>query len=535
MFLNTTLRDFEGLVGEEHEVHKSIISPPRLGGASTPQTDDITSLLEDDETLLHHPLDPPPPPPPTPAGLGSLVRMSSAELRLWSYFASFIAPRCALRVEAPNPYRDVVLRLAGHAPRGPLFGVVMAVAATQMHNLGHGGDEATGAAAWALCGRALRSLRRRLGAGGERETPQEVIVATVMMGFLEVSSVCPCLHTIDHHLAQGSPYARFKSGHVYTKTFGPQILQSCPRSWAAHVNYGQRLLLSQSSSLRTESPDLYHFAATWFVSHNVLAATACGSRTMLPEERDLLRSLEGHYVHTLTGCSKSLLCLLAEVTVLARSIEESSGQQRAAVVEPPASLKQGGTTTTTAPGDRAGRSTSLPAGFQKQRDSLERELYLHAPTDSPQGSATSGHPPGGGAAALEGEGEGEARTIAEVKRLAALLYFYARIDGASPHEGHMMRLTAGLLALVPAVSLRTNTLLWPLFVVGALGVRPEADGDRRVVLAALDALQRTRQLGCVRRARGLVLDVWRARDLRAADAAKGWAVLEGRESDVSLA
>lgn len=122
-----------------------------------------------------------------------------------------------------------------------------------------------------------------------------------------------------------------------------------------------------------------------------------------------------------------------------------------------------------------------------------------------------------------------------MKRLAALMYFYARIDGAGPYEHHMVRLTTAILRLVPRVSLRTNTLLWPLFVVGALGVRPEREDDRRVVLEAMEALQRRRQLGCVRRARCLVEDVWRARDLRAVDASMGWAVLCGREGDVSLA
>lgn len=260
-------------------------------------------------------------------------------------------------------------------------------------------------------------------------------------------------------------------------------------------------------SLRTENPDLYNFAATWFVSHNVLAATACESRAVLPEENDLLRSLEEHYVHTLTGCSKSLLCLLSEVTVLARSIES---EQRAGASSP----KQG----TTVSCDRQSRST-FPARFQRQRDSLERELYLQAPTDS----------------TISGQSGGEGRNIAKVKRLASLLYFYARIDGACPSETHMMRLTEGILQLVPDISLRTNTLLWPLFVVGAFGVRPEADDDRKLVLHTLDSLQQTRQLGCVRKARSLMQDVWRARDLRSADAAKGWSVLDGRQSDISLA
>lgn len=114
------------------------------------------------------------------------MKISCKELRLWDYFATFIAPKCALSID-PNPYRDVVLRLAAHAPRGPLFEVIMAVAATQMHNLGHG---EMGVSTWKLRGLALRSLRHQL--TGSHQTPQEIIVTTVMMGFLEVSPQTTC-------------------------------------------------------------------------------------------------------------------------------------------------------------------------------------------------------------------------------------------------------------------------------------------------------------------------------------------------------
>lgn len=496
MFLNTTLRDFRRLDDAlRQEDSRCSFGPVAVDSAESTRLDGdggVPSAASD--PLLGGGARPAPPGPSSiPVGL-SPMRMSSREGRLWDYFDNFITPKCAV-ADGPNPYRDVVLRLAAQAPCGPLFRVVMAVAASQMHSLGHGETEAS---AWESRGLALGSLRSRLASG--QQTTEEVIITTVMMGFLEVSTLS----------SPPPPVKSREPRRTWSLKSSSQILQSCPSSWTVHVSYGQRLLMS-SQALRATSPDLYHFAATWFVSHNVLAATARGPRPAAAplDESSLLRSLDEHYVHTLTGCSRSLLCLLSDTTALASSME-SQGR----------SARRGHGTNAAARCGRAGRAPSPRVAYQQRRDGLERELCRSASN------------PGDGSRPA---GSGEGRDISEVKRLAALIYFYARVDGAGPHEGHVVRLTEAVLRLVPRVSLRTNTLLWPLFVVGAFGVRPGREGDRGLVLGTLDALQRTRQLGCVRRARCLVEDVWRARDLRSADAAMGWSVLDGRNSDVSLA
>ena len=129
----------------------------------------------------------------------------------------------------------------------------------------------------------------------------------------------------------------------------------------------------------------------------------------------------------------------------------------------------------------------------------------------------------------------DSHIIAETKRLAALMYLYARIDNANPFHPHMVRLTAQILNLLPTISLRTNTILWPLFIVATLGVRPESDEDRKLVLERLDALQQTRQLGNVKKARRIIEDVWKARDLRSSGAMMGWSILAGRHGTISLA
>lgn len=157
--------------------------------------------------------------------------------------------------------------------------------------------------------------------------------------------------------------------------------------------------------------------------------------------------------------------------------------------------------------------------FERGRNSIERELHLQQQmAEYPEDSF-----------------EYEMAIVTEIKRLAALLYLYGRVDGASPHEKHMVRLTSEVLSLIPKISLRTNTLLWPLFIVSVLGIRPECDADKKLVLARLAALQKTRQLGNVKKARHVIEDVWKARELRPLEAAKGWSILEGRNQTISLA
>lgn len=251
------------------------------------------------------------------------------------------------------------------------------------------------------------------------------------------------------------------------------------------------------------NPDLYHFLATWFVVHNVLASTAWGPRTGHGEIATLLDFVSEKYVQTLAGCSKSLLCILANITALADSANSrSTPLVEVDMAEPGRTLR-----------------VDNQAANKLERDRMERELY-QVPAEHTADSQSSGN---------------ETRAISELKRLATLMYLYARIDESGPYEPHMIRLTEEILAVLPRVPLRTNTTLWPLFILGTLGVRPESDDHRKSILQMLDALQKTRQLGCVKKARWVIGDVWKARDLSTIEAQKGWSILEGRHRNISLA
>lgn len=111
------------------------------------------------------------------------VRICSKEARLLDYFTNFIAPKCATDIGI-NPYLNIVLPIAARSPSGPLFRIIMAVASIQLYNLGHA-EEAL--SSMELHGLALTSLRNYL--AGNQQSPEETIITTLMMGFLEVS--CP--------------------------------------------------------------------------------------------------------------------------------------------------------------------------------------------------------------------------------------------------------------------------------------------------------------------------------------------------------
>ncbi|ETS77038.1 hypothetical protein PFICI_10912 [Pestalotiopsis fici W106-1] len=212
--------------------------------------------------------------------------------------------------------------------------------------------------------------------------------------------------------------------------------------------------------------------------------------TILPQFFKVCRfctSADDATVLALAGCSTELLAIISEINSLDTIVK--------------------------------GRQPQNSVNDKMRRDDIERRLHSQG-----RMFASSAQSP-----------DLEVSIIAEVKRLAAMLYLYGRIDGASPQETHMVRITKQTLALIPQISLRTNTILWPLFIVAVLGVRPECDEDRRLILARLTALQETRQLGNVKKARCVIEDVWKARDLRASDATKGWKILEGKHQTISLA
>lgn len=229
-----------------------------------------------------------------------------------------------------------------------------------------------------------------------------------------------------------------------------------------------------------EQQSIVQFAADYFSYHDILAATALPAREPLNWPDNRFRQTDSA-VESFTGCRTELLNLIDEISRLATLDQDESSRE-----------------------DR-----------RMQRNAIERRLHDIAEP------------------ALDLEDENA--VIAETKRLAALIYLYSRIDNAGPQDTLLERPTRRILELMPSISMRTNALLWPLFIVATLGMRPEWEEDRMFLLERLSALQDTRQLGNVKKARKVIEDVWKARDISRQEALKGWTILRNRHGALSLA
>lgn len=248
----------------------------------------------------------------------------------------------------------------------------------------------------------------------------------------------------------------------------------------------------------TDSKELYGFAAAYFTYHDALASTAGTNPEMQGHNSSLFHLLNGEepVLENLSGCSRRQIALLSEISDLA-----SEAPCHKETLE---------------------RSSS----WDRKRDAIERKLHLMKDTSVPSSLNKL---------LSKSAKEETLWLVPELKRLTCLLYFHARVDKSNPSDLHMIRLTGKILELLPRISLQTNTVLWPLFIVATLGVRPESDSDRKMILERLHLLQQTRQLGNVRKARQIIENVWKARDVNCCRGNQGWAVLEGRHDAMSLA
>lgn len=270
-----------------------------------------------------------------------------------------------------------------------------------------------------------------------------------------------------------------------------KISKDCSDSWTVHSDFARSFLSSRLRDvgrMSAEQESLLYFGVTYFVSHDILAATGGTLVEAAEMVSEMCKSTNNPTILGITGCTKDLLILISEITQMSLLIGKSNKNQ-------------------------------LPPAVQRRRDNVERLLHqLRQDIPGEFGSFIS-----------------EFAMVAEVKRLTTILYLYSRIDGAGPHEPHIIRITSQILSLLPKISLRTHTGLWPLFIVATLGVRPECDEDRKFLLGRLTELYHTRQLANVNKARLIVEDVWRLRDLRPEDS-QGWNILEGRRHGaISLA
>lgn len=145
--------------------------------------------------------------------------------------------------------------------------------------------------------------------------------------------------------------------------------------------------------------------------------------------------------------------------------------------------------------DLAGQVSKIPeykvtADFQQRRNDLERSLH--------------------GLQQTSRSNDSELETIAETKRLCALIYLHARVNQCSPYAQPISRLKDEVVILLKRLPAK-GTLLWTFFILGTLAVHGE--DDRRFILDSIQTLLDARPLSSIRKARNVIIAVWRDRDL----------------------
>ncbi|GAO51273.1 hypothetical protein G7K_5379-t1 [Saitoella complicata NRRL Y-17804] len=254
-----------------------------------------------------------------------------------------------------------------------------------------------------------------------------------------------------------------------------EIAAGCNREWVTHLK-GARNLCDLYRNSERQDQNFRRFITMYFVAHEVMGRTAWESELLFECDQWFDGDDESE-IDGMMGCSRELMKLISKISNMASELRRDEG-----------------------PAEQ----------FAERRNEVGRKLYSlyqWSPEVNPELDA-----------------------IAEIKRLSALIYFFARLEMAGPSEPRMEELTGQVIDMMRLLPDKA-TLLWPLFIIGTLGVQSEE--DRRFVLDRLENMQRKRDLGSIRKGRKAIEAVWVDRDLGRTGS---WEYLvEGRGGLLSLA
>ncbi|PGH06732.1 hypothetical protein GX51_02173 [Blastomyces parvus] len=389
-----------------------------------------------------------------------LAQCSLVESFLLDYFIRGIAPFCSLSTGF-NPYLSLVTPLALNyqQPHEPLRNILLAIAANQRQLL------------------------------GDRTYEREAFL------FKQKA-----LHGLQNEINHRKPSA----GAVATITDG------CTPSWTTHLRGGLQLMAMLPHQM-CESETLKRFFVMYFVAHDIMGRTGIEDPSGMSQvAHSWLDDDDLEEIDVLMGCSRGLMTLINKISTLAT---EKSKLMKTRQLTP-----------------------QEISTFNTARSDIEAELrVLHQKLPS------------------YASPQEDLLRIAETKRLAAILYLRERlgsptglcyfypVEKFSPPQNKYQKhknnnginqsirnhatmpssvetSSSGFKARIVnmIISLMENlpdspTLLWPLFIVGNVGLDDEE--HRRFVLDRLMSIQKTRNLGSVRRARMVVECAYRAKDI----------------------
>jgi hypothetical protein len=253
-----------------------------------------------------------------------------------------------------------------------------------------------------------------------------------------------------------------------------EIVDNCDQHWTVHLKGAKQLIKLRRHQAALPSPrppqdPVSAFAERFFAFQDVMGRTACGEEVLFGSDywQENERSVDPWM-----GCSHGLVSILSSITEMTRSRRHLSSDSR--------------------------------ESFSRQALSLENKL---------------------GCLTHEAGDDKILQSVAELKRLAAVLYLHCALYGASPSTplvvDHVRKILGMVSDLLESGSLVSVT--WPVFVA-AVELDPLQDEiwtgsdcetvvhGRALVLRALAAMAES-TVSNVARTRAVAVKVWQARDL----------------------
>ncbi|ODV96268.1 hypothetical protein PACTADRAFT_16410 [Pachysolen tannophilus NRRL Y-2460] len=286
-----------------------------------------------------------------------------------------------------------------------------------------------------------------------------------------------------------------------------EILVRCDSSWLIHLNGAKQFL--KESCIQNNLSLIGKFFVRYFISHEIMAETAWMYDSDQPSllqihddaRIETLKNDADTKIDLVLGCSPYLISLIHKISVLGKCFED----------------------------------LELESGYRK--DNLESEILYRA--DMVEDSLINLKPE---SPELEETDQNAIRyieTIAEIKKMAALIYLFARIqlEYQFRHNPNNIKFDKVKLYIKKIINLHAIlpgiyvSLLWPIFIVGIFATTEE---ERWFVLSSMTEMEKHRELSSVKSAKRVVSSIWKEHDLRGSPAT--WKeIMRDKANTISLA
>lgn len=293
-----------------------------------------------------------------------------------------------------------------------------------------------------------------------------------------------------------------------------EISVNCNNTWLALLNYAKQVLKESSGMRKNILSPVGKFFIRYFICHEVMGETAWAhdsaqGKPSMMEDDPFIEELKKDYdtkIDLVFGCSPYLISLIHRTSVIGQCMEDIKLEKVDRKLYAQEILKHA-------------KETEDMVHSLKQVLPKNSELYFNE------------------------EERQNIFTIAEIKRLAALIYLHGvvymhssvdlslKVDQTYDTDpGECTRRIIELQKNLPDFYM---SLLWPIFVVG-LVVAAEEEDVRWFVLDGMRQMERHRKLKTVQAAREIIINVWKERDLGSAPI--HWKdVIKGKATTISLA